>query len=116
MSFNPVRFMGSDPAPDPHQFVFGFGRRVCPGRILADNALFLNVAQSLAVFNIQKPVVDGNVVEPVVKFTPGVVSHPEPYKVDIKPRSAQHEALIREIEKTHPWEESDGKVLASMTS
>jgi cytochrome P450 len=114
MSFRPERFLGGDPAPDPHQFVFGFGRRVCPGRILADNALFLNVAQSLAVFNIDKPVVHGKVVEPAVKFTSGVVSHPEPYKADIKPRSAQHEALIRGVEETHPWQESDSKVLESM--
>lgn len=117
MTFNPDRFLsidGHDPQPDPHTLAFGFGRRICPGRILADNALFLNIAQSLAVFNISKVVENGKEVEPVVKFQPGVVSHPAPYKTAIRPRSPQHEELIRSIEKVHPWEESDSQWLESI--
>ena len=117
MEFKPERFLPTDgrtPEPDPHSLVFGFGRRICPGRILADSALFLNVAQSLAVFNISKIMQNGQEVEPIVKFQPGVVSHPVPYQTAIKPRSPQHEALIRSIETVHPWQESDAKVLESV--
>ncbi|KAM5350245.1 hypothetical protein ACJ41O_006750 [Fusarium nematophilum] len=109
MSFEPERFLESKPAPDPHTFVFGFGRRICPGRILADNALYLNIVQSLAVFNISK---GGEELK--VAFTPGVVSHPDPFKAVIKPRSLRHEELIRGVEKMFPWEESDAQVLESM--
>lgn len=117
MTFNPDRFLsseGHEPETDPGKFVFGFGRRICPGRILAENSLFLTIAQSLAVFNISKPVVDGKPVEPAIKFTPGVISHPEPFNTSIKPRSLHREKLIRTIEQTYPWEESDSKILESI--
>lgn len=29
--FDPSRYLGANPQPDPFQYVFGFGRRVCPG-------------------------------------------------------------------------------------
>jgi cytochrome P450 len=32
--FNPERFLGEHPEPDPHTLVFGFGRRVCPGEFM----------------------------------------------------------------------------------
>ncbi|UQC87728.1 cytochrome P450 CYP2 subfamily, partial [Colletotrichum lupini] len=102
---------GHEPEADPHKFVFGFGRRICPGRILADNSIFLNIAQSLAVYDFAKPIVDGKVVEPEVRFTTGVISHPQPFEISIKPRSAKHETLIRSIEETYPWEESDSRIL-----
>ncbi|OHE90778.1 cytochrome P450 [Colletotrichum orchidophilum] len=44
----------------------------------------------------------------------GVISHPEPFEISIKPRSAEHERLIRSIEQTYPWEESDAKTLERM--
>jgi hypothetical protein len=30
-AFNPSRHLGDDAQPDPYKFVFGFGKRVCPG-------------------------------------------------------------------------------------
>ncbi|KAI0128219.1 putative cytochrome P450 oxidoreductase OrdA-like protein [Hypoxylon sp. NC0597] len=118
MTFKPERFLateGHEPEPDPHIFAFGFGRRICPGRYLADNALYLSIAQSLAVFNITKVVENGREVEPIVKLEPGVISHPAPYKNVIKPRSPHHERLIRSIEETYPWQESDSKTLAGIS-
>ncbi|WQF86947.1 Putative cytochrome P450 [Colletotrichum destructivum] len=116
-AFKPERFLaseGHEPEADPQKFVFGYGRRVCPGRILADNSIFLNVAQTLAVYSLTKPVRDGRVVEPRIKFTAGVVSHPGPFEISIKPRSPHHEGLIRAIEKTFPWEQSDAQTLERM--
>ena len=91
---------------------------MCPGRILADNALYVNIAQSLAVLRIAKPVdgASGKEIEPEVKMLPGVVSHPAPFKCRIEPRSERHERLIRSIEKVHPWEESDAKILERLKS
>ncbi|KAF2813396.1 putative cytochrome P450 oxidoreductase OrdA-like protein [Mytilinidion resinicola] len=119
MAFNPERFLTSNghaPEPDPRDFVFGFGRRICPGRNLAENALFLNIAQTLAVFNIGKSVENGKEVEPAIKFEPGVVSHPAPFENSIKPRSSRHEQLIRSIEQVYPWQKSDSEVLANISS
>ncbi|KAH9851179.1 hypothetical protein C2E23DRAFT_831272 [Lenzites betulinus] len=37
------------------QFAFGFGRRTCPGRFLADALLFSHYAHILAVFDVSLP-------------------------------------------------------------
>jgi cytochrome P450 len=29
--FDPTRFLGEDQQMDPMKFIFGFGRRICPG-------------------------------------------------------------------------------------
>ncbi|KAJ0163091.1 O-methylsterigmatocystin oxidoreductase [Colletotrichum tanaceti] len=119
MDFRPERHMeGQDREPefDPRRLVFGFGRRICPGKILAENSLFLNIAQSLAVFDIAKKVVDGKVVEPEVGFEDGLISHPMEFETSIKPRSPRHEELIRSIEQTFPWKESDADVLGRIRS
>ncbi|OKL57715.1 hypothetical protein UA08_06907 [Talaromyces atroroseus] len=117
-AFDPERFLATEnhvPEPDPHDFAFGFGRRICPGRLLADTALFINIVQALSVFKIRKPLENGLEVEPVVEFLPGVVSHPAPFRASIQPRSPHHEALIRSIEQTHPWEPSDAKLMQSVS-
>ncbi|KAF5963181.1 oxidoreductase [Fusarium bulbicola] len=114
MGFNPERFLSTDgnqPEQDPHTYTFGFGRRVCPGRVLADNALFLNIAQSLAVLHIGK---NENGAQPELLFTPGMVSHPEPFKAAITPRSPHHEELIRSLEQQFPWEQSDSHIIEKM--
>ncbi|PQE07819.1 O-methylsterigmatocystin oxidoreductase protein [Rutstroemia sp. NJR-2017a WRK4] len=114
MDFNPDRYLKAEPDPDPRNWIFGYGRRVCPGRYVADNALFLTIAQSLAVFKMEKLVESGKVVEPEIRFEPGVVSHPVPYRISIKPRSEKHALLIMEAEKEYPWQESDAKALETV--
>ncbi|KPM39026.1 O-methylsterigmatocystin oxidoreductase [Neonectria ditissima] len=114
MTFKPERFLATEshvPETDPHKFVFGFGRRICPGRVLADQALFLNISQSLAVFSIGKGTVDGKEVDSAIKFTPGVISHPEPFRASIKPRPQHHEGLLRSISDKYPWQKGDGEAL-----
>ncbi|KFY66563.1 hypothetical protein V496_01988 [Pseudogymnoascus sp. VKM F-4515 (FW-2607)] len=117
MTFRPERFLETPthkPEPDPRNVIFGFGRRICPGRYVADNALFITIAQTLAVFTIGKLVENGKVVEPEIKFEAGIVSHPVPYRISINPRSKVHEELIKAAEQEYPWEESDAKELESV--
>ncbi|KAL5040935.1 hypothetical protein BDW71DRAFT_212621 [Aspergillus fruticulosus] len=97
-AFNPARFIGDAPEPDPSNLTFGFGRRICPGRLLADSSIFLTIAQSLAVFEISSAGEDAAKAE----FMPGVISHPVPYRLDIRPRSKRHEELVRRIEVESP--------------
>jgi len=92
--FDPERFLGPQPQPDPRNVSFGFGRRICPGRVLADTSLFISCAMSLAVFDIGKYSKDGVVVEPVVEQKTGTISHPKPFKFSIKPRSQKALDLI----------------------
>jgi cytochrome P450 len=108
--FKPERFLPPYNEPLASQVTFGFGRRICPGRVLADASLFLTFAQSLAAFDIQKAG-DGNggVVEPVHTFETGIISHPGAFEVQVSPRSAQVANLVDAVVEQHPWAESDAK-------
>ncbi|KAJ8520739.1 hypothetical protein ONZ45_g2484 [Pleurotus djamor] len=74
--FNPKRFlprsMGGNDEP-PFEGVFGFGRRICPGRHLAAASLWIAVATVLSTLDIGK-VKDENGVEitPEVGFETGL--------------------------------------------
>ncbi|KZT01777.1 cytochrome P450 [Laetiporus sulphureus 93-53] len=81
--FNPERFLphdGGDSGLDPRKFVFGFGRRVCPGSHFAEVSVFLVISNILAMFNIDKAVDEkGEVIDPSVEFTSAVTSHVKPF-------------------------------------
>ena len=48
--------------------------RICPGKHLAMNSLWIAMAQLLATYTIAKPLdEDGKEVDPEVKYTPGLV-------------------------------------------
>ncbi|KAI0039477.1 cytochrome P450 [Auriscalpium vulgare] len=97
-NFKPERFIAAEGKPaeqDPRSCCFGFGRRICPGLNLADATVWASVAMSLAVFDIQRKVVDGvEVVPPEPLFEDEMISHPTPFGCTIKPRSAKAESLI----------------------
>ena len=116
-TFNPDRFLASEghiPERDPHMLVFGFGRRACPGRTLADSNIFLTIAQTLAVFNISRPIRDGKPQKLEAKFLPATISHAAPYEVSIQPRSAEHRELIQSLERDYPWEPSSASLLEAL--
>ncbi|KAF9266794.1 cytochrome P450 [Marasmius fiardii PR-910] len=94
MSFNPDRFMKDDKdlPPNPELIAFGFGRRICPGRYLAINSIWLTITYLLANFTMAKEVDEnGKEIDPVVEYTQGIVSHPLPFNCRFIPRS---EALL----------------------
>lgn len=110
MTFKPERFLGiegNSPELDPHSVVFGFGRRICPGRFLADSTVYLSVAQTLAVFNISNATQDGIAITKNPKFEPGLISQPAPFQCSITVRGPSQEAIILSVEQEHPWEPSD---------
>lgn len=116
VSFKPERFLGPNPAPSPYTYVFGFGRRICPGRLLADTSMFLTIAQTLATLDIKKQINkdSGSVIEPVIGATPGLVAHPIPFECRIEARSEKHAQMIRTIEIDHPWQEGDAAQLKGL--
>lgn len=116
-TFDPSRFLGPTPEPSPYNIAFGFGRRACPGKLFADAALFSTIASFLAVFDVRKRVENGKEIEPVVDFLPGLISHPREFVCDIKPRSKEHETLIRRVESENPWpERGDAQYLERTTA
>jgi cytochrome P450 len=67
-TFNPSRFLGPHPEPDPRE-TFGFGRRICPGRHLAEMVLFSTFAKVLATLDISKTQDGaGNEITPVADW------------------------------------------------
>ncbi|KAI0752766.1 cytochrome P450 [Daedaleopsis nitida] len=97
--FRPERFIKDGrldaTVRDPSKFVFGFGRRICPGRYFADAALFINVASVLHVFDITAPLDEnGQTIKINPGMTDGLLSYPEDVRCQTKPRSAQAKRLI----------------------
>ncbi|KAF7330077.1 Cytochrome P450 [Mycena kentingensis (nom. inval.)] len=90
-AFNPDRFLGDTPEPDPDA-AFGFGRRACPGQHLAKSIIFLSIARILAVFEIHKAIdaEDGVVVvEPSGAYSDGLSVSPLPFKCAFQLRSEE---------------------------
>ena len=105
---------------DPRNYVFGFGRRKCPGLHLIDESLWIVMATMLATTDLSMEVDEsGNVVRPDVSFdnsvfrsvppclffsysvcsilslTPRLDRTPTVFKCDIRPRSEQTLQLVR---------------------
>jgi len=107
--FKPERFLKDgqiDPdVMSPDLVAFGFGRRICPGRFLALDSLFLNMACILASFDIGKATDEfGKQITPKKEFSSGAaLSAPLPFKCSIKPRSKVALGLVTQAYETyHP--------------
>ena len=112
--FDPQRFLDRD-EPDPNLTAFGFGRRVCPGRHLADSNLYLSIVLTLSAFDIKKAVDEhGNDIPIVIRHEPGFVSHPKPFRFQITPRGPKQEALIRRLEAQNLWNDSEAHLLEGL--
>ncbi|KAH9852017.1 CyP450 monooxygenase [Lenzites betulinus] len=81
---------------DPSTFVFGFGRRACPGRVFAEASLFITCASVLHALDISPPLDEFGVPRKLeMKAAPLAVAHPEPFECRIVPRSPHMEELVR---------------------
>ncbi|SJL09865.1 related to cytochrome P450 CYP2 subfamily [Armillaria ostoyae] len=74
--FNPDRFMpedGKELQPNPIA-AFGFGRRICPGRYLAMNTIWIAIASMASTLSFSKAVdSEGRIAEPSDTFTDGLL-------------------------------------------
>ena len=79
MVFKPERFLTEDgqlnPAmQDAEQAVFGFGRRICPGRHMASDTIWLTVASILSTFTLTNPLDEhGSPITPSGEYISGFV-------------------------------------------
>jgi cytochrome P450 len=99
--FKPERYLTPfgdiDPSVrDPRTACFGFGRRICPGRHLADASLFMMVSTLLATVDIVRAKdTQGNEIIPEVDVGSGALSHPKPFSWSVRPRSAHAEEMLK---------------------
>ncbi|PCH38756.1 cytochrome P450 [Wolfiporia cocos MD-104 SS10] len=100
--FYPERFEEMDEltrdSADPRRYIFGFGRRTCPGRHFADASVWIIAASLLSVFDIGKAHdAAGQEITPSGQMEPGLISHPEPFVCEIRPRSSKAVGLINQM-------------------
>ncbi|KIK61824.1 hypothetical protein GYMLUDRAFT_260831 [Collybiopsis luxurians FD-317 M1] len=96
--FIPERFLESEKGPfrNIHEiYAFGFGRRVCAGRHMAENTVWLAIASVLATITLGKAKDEkGDEINISGEFTHGYFCHPKPYQCSIVPRSPLAKDLI----------------------
>ncbi|KAG9316837.1 cytochrome P450 [Chiua virens] len=90
--FKPERFIHENSqSVDELSFAFGFGRRICVGRHVADASLWISIVSLLAVFRFEAPPSWDPGPDGInVKWTEGITTHPEDLPCVVKPR---HEHL-----------------------
>jgi len=99
-NFDPTRFL---PAPmgrgEQYPSTFGFGRRICPGRYLADDSLWIAIATIIATITISRAIgEDGKEIIPdVAPVAIGITSHPKPFPCRLEPRNNTALNLLREV-------------------
>ncbi|KAK7694991.1 hypothetical protein QCA50_002179 [Cerrena zonata] len=93
-AFNPERFLKdgvlNPDVRDPGVACFGFGRRICPGRFMAKESLYIIISSLVAAFDFTKAVgPDGVPITPKTNYTTDLLNHPKPFLCSIKPRSEE---------------------------
>ncbi|KIJ25480.1 hypothetical protein M422DRAFT_38684 [Sphaerobolus stellatus SS14] len=101
--FKPERFLPNENntvQPDPTA-AFGFGRRACPGKHLAESSLFIDIACLLAAFEfLPLKDKDGKDIDLKYVFEPGsgFILRPPAFSCTIRPRSNITERVVRDLE------------------
>ncbi|KAJ3545757.1 hypothetical protein NM688_g5589 [Phlebia brevispora] len=96
--FRPERFLGENGEPPLKGGFFGYGRRLCIGRHLADSSLWIVAASIFATFDITKAKDSfGKEIIPEIKFTSSLISHPEPFPCNIEPRTQKARTMIETL-------------------
>ncbi|CAE6464362.1 unnamed protein product [Rhizoctonia solani] len=103
--FDPERYLKDQPETDPRRFMFGFGRRVCPGQHVANNGAFVMAAAFLSVFNITASdetmkKVESCRNEPWKMFTPYGALEPMPYGCTISVRDKAAASVLETCKET----------------
>ncbi|KAJ6496168.1 cytochrome P450 [Mycena sanguinolenta] len=99
--FQPERFLNEKnplvlAKMDPRHYVFGFGRRRCPGADLVESSIWLLLVTMVSALNISKPLDQaGNVVEPEIEYAGNAKFRiPCPFICDIRFRSSHAASLV----------------------
>ncbi|KAG2032237.1 cytochrome P450 [Suillus americanus] len=88
--FNPDRFLNPDGTltDDTVSVVWGFGRRICPGRHLAEASIWSGMVGMLTVFNLSRAKDEtGREIEIEPHWHGGLTVRPMPFRCSITPRN-----------------------------
>ncbi|PBK94480.1 cytochrome P450 [Armillaria gallica] len=105
--FNPARHLDKDGKLDPgsaatkeeSHVTYGFGRRICVGRHIANNTLFIDIAMMLWAMNIERATDENGVPLPLDVggcVEEGLVNRPVPFKAKITPRFREAQAIVEQ--------------------
>ncbi|KIJ11837.1 hypothetical protein PAXINDRAFT_15291 [Paxillus involutus ATCC 200175] len=99
--FIPERFLtaeGTLTDDDPAEYVFGFGRRMCPGRYTADASVWTAIATMLGTleFTLAKDA-EGKDITPEPKYVNGIARHPKAFPCRISPRPHISRASLERV-------------------
>ncbi|KIK91718.1 hypothetical protein PAXRUDRAFT_148866 [Paxillus rubicundulus Ve08.2h10] len=99
--FTPERFLtaeGTLTDDNPADYIFGFGRRICPGRYTADASVWSAIATMLATleFALAKDA-EGKDITPTPKYVNGLARHPETFPCRISPRPHINKASLERV-------------------
>ena len=122
--FRPERFLDGSLAQYPQaqgHSSFGWGRRVCPGQIVAEQGLFITISRILWAFKIS-PSIDPKsgqeIPVDIEAFTSGFNMKPLPFHCRIEPRGTKYVDIMRRefeeaMERLQPYEPTDPDKLAA---
>lgn len=112
LEFRPERWL-AEPDDDRFTNFFGHGRRICPGRHIARNSLFILVARILWGFEVRPPTgpdYQPKIVEDM-DFGSAFVSVPAPFEAIFQPRSENARRVIES-----EWESTEKDIITLMDS
>lgn len=100
--FYPERFENLDKETsdrlDPRNYVFGFGRRLCPAKAFADANVFLVLAHIVAMLDISRMVDEyGREIVPEHAYKSGFTHYIPPFECTIRPRSEKVAVLLAQL-------------------
>ncbi|KAJ7183283.1 cytochrome P450 [Mycena filopes] len=99
--FNPDRYLDTQDNRSKNinsnpEIAFGFGRRMCPGRFLALDTIWIVVASTLYSYRVCKALDSrGEEIEPRLEYTTGLISLAKPFQYRIVYRSEEAEQLVQ---------------------
>ncbi|KAK2037340.1 cytochrome P450 [Colletotrichum somersetense] len=103
--FRPERWLergggGGGGGGDLPRTSFGYGRRLCPGRHVGRDGLWIMAARLLWAFDMEAPTdpvtLRKKVIDPMAMPPFGIVIDPQPFEALFRPRGEWVEALVRE--------------------
>lgn len=85
-TFNPDRFINDPNIRDPRDFIFGFGRRACPGSYLAYQVIWIFVVSTLWAVELERPEGEPPLDKDTDRFDFGFLNSPVPFGCKFTPR------------------------------
>ncbi|KAG8965056.1 hypothetical protein FRC05_003371 [Tulasnella sp. 425] len=95
-SFNPDRFIDDPDILDPREWIFGFGRRSCPGMNMALQLSWIFIVSILWGYEIKRPEGETAFEDDADMFDFDFLSSPKPFRCDFIPREDTAEVLFDE--------------------